>query len=108
MFSLLRGCSSAFPRNLKKLVTGYMDCRVVVWDTDSGCKLDRSLESGTVARRFLRWACFIIRVHWAKNHACVAISGDGRTAVLGWRHGRVYIDMHNDEAVMMRERNGTR
>ncbi|PXF42693.1 hypothetical protein BWQ96_07579 [Gracilariopsis chorda] len=82
----------AFSDNLKKLVTGYADGKLVVWDIDSGYKADHCLECpGTVLRRLFRWACVFPRRHCTERATCVAISGNGRTVVSGSKYGRFYI-----------------
>ncbi|PXF41419.1 hypothetical protein BWQ96_08854 [Gracilariopsis chorda] len=90
----------AFSGNLKKLVTGHHDGRVVVWDIDSGYEVNHSVECpGTVARRFFRCESVSSGAYDTGRATCVAISGDGRTAVFGSEDGRVCIwNLHNHEA----------
>ncbi|PXF42703.1 Vegetative incompatibility protein HET-E-1 [Gracilariopsis chorda] len=96
-----RGCRcGAFSGNLKNLVSGHDDGRVVVWDIDSGYKVDHSVECpASILRRIFQWVCVILGGYGANYATCAAISGDGRTVVFGSKHGRVYIwDIHNHEA----------
>lgn len=96
--SVLCGAMSS---NLKKLVTGYGDGGVVVWDIVSGYKVEHFLECpGTDLRRLLRWAGVSARKYGSESATCVAISGDGETVVCASEYQKVYVwKLGNPDAV---------